>query len=175
MDSPLLACFDPLALDMLREFLPEGAQFDVVALLERANANYPAVACYTIPDFTPGLFSLDPRDIKKFGDEEEDFDYSEGEQAVSESGDRAPAFPFVALDSGTMIFADVARLAKLITQLTWEEYDRSLGDDAVLPRIVEAIGGPYFAVIVADSRLGMPLDGDGTYTFAPARLRRVRD
>jgi hypothetical protein len=41
----------------------------------------------------PGLFTLDPRDIKKFGDEEEDFDYSAGEEAVSEPGDKAPAFP----------------------------------------------------------------------------------
>ena len=77
MDSPLLACFDPLALDMLGELLRVGASMDVPALLERANAHHPAVACFTIPDFQPGLYTLDPHDIKKFGDEEEDFDYNE--------------------------------------------------------------------------------------------------
>jgi len=170
MDSPLLACIDPLALDLLPDLLPEGASFDVARLLERANANHPAIACYTVPDFRPGAYTLDPRDIKKFGDEDEDFDYSEGEEA---SGDKTTDFLFVAVDSGTLIFADVAHLSKLATLLTWEQYDRSLGDDTVFPEIIERLGGPYFAVIVSDGRLGMQFDGDGTYTIAPACLRRV--
>jgi hypothetical protein len=37
MDSPFLACFDPLALDMLGELLPEGASMEVPALLEREH------------------------------------------------------------------------------------------------------------------------------------------
>src|SRR6516162_2348410 len=91
MDSPLLACFDPLALDMLGELLPLGAPMDVADLLERANANNGSVACLTIPDFRPGLYTLDPRDIKKFGAEDEGFDYSEAEQ---ETGDEAPDYLF---------------------------------------------------------------------------------
>jgi hypothetical protein len=53
MDSPLLACFDRLALDMLGDLLRSGTAFDVAELLARANANHPAVACFTIPDFRP--------------------------------------------------------------------------------------------------------------------------
>src|SRR6516165_3533497 len=125
MDSPLLVCFDPIALDMLGESLQPGTPFDVGGLLERANANHPAVACFTIPDFRPGSYTLNPRDIRKFGDDDEDLDYSEGEL---EPGDTAPEFRFVAVDSGTLIFVDLAHLPKLVTLLTWEQYDRFLGD-----------------------------------------------
>jgi hypothetical protein len=170
IDSPLLACFDPLALDMLGDMLRPGVPFDIAELLERANANHPAVACLTIPDFRPGLYALDPRDIRKFGDKDDDFDYSEGEQ---EAGDKAPDYPWVAVDSGTLIFADVAHLVKLVPLLTWQQYDRSLGDDTILPGIVERLGGLYFAVVVSDCRLGMEFDGDGTYSVSPGRLRRV--
>jgi hypothetical protein len=175
MDTPLLAGFDPVALDMLRELLPAaGVPFDVVGLLERANAAYPAIACYTIPEFRPGFFTLDPRDLKKFGDEDDTFDYGDGEQAVVEVAGKAQGFPFAAVDSGTLIFADVGHLPSLVGLLTWEQYDRSLEDDTVLPRIVEGLGGQYFAVIVSDSRLGMQFDGDGTYTIAPGAVKRVR-
>lgn len=169
MDSPLLACFDPLALDLLGELLPTGAPMNVPLFLERANANNANLACFTIPDFRPGLFTLDPCDIKKFGDEEEVLDYGERE---SETDDEAPDYLFAGVDSGTLIFADVAHLPKLAKLLTWEQYDRSLGDDTILPAIVERLGGPFFAVVVSDSRLGMQFDGDGTYTVAPASLRR---
>jgi hypothetical protein len=173
MDSPLLACFDPVALDVLRDLLLAAAPFDMAAILEQANANYPAMACYTIPDFRPGLFTLDPRDIKKFGDEDEDFDYG-GEQAESDPDNTEPSYAFAAVDSGTLILADVARLPKLVTLLTWEEYDKALGGDGVFPRITEGLGGPYFAVIVSDSRLGMQFDGDGTYTVLVRSIQPVR-
>jgi hypothetical protein len=38
----------------------------------------------------------------------------------------------------------------------------------ILPAIVERLGGPHFAVVVSDSRLGMQFDGDGTYTVSAA-------
>jgi hypothetical protein len=172
MDSPLLACFDPLALDMLGDVLRPGTPFDIGELLERANANHSAVACFTIPDFRPGLFTLDPRDIKKFGDEDDDIDYGEGEQ---EAGDKAPDYLWAAVDSGTLIFADVAHLPKLVTLLTWEQYDSSLGDDTILPAIVERLGGPYFAVVESDSRLKMQFDGDGIYTVPASSVKLVCD
>jgi hypothetical protein len=171
MDSPLLACFDPPALDLLGDMLRPGAPFDIAALLERANANHPAVACFTIADFRPGLYTFDPRDIKKFGDEDDDFSYGEGEQGA---GDQAPDYLWVAVDSGTLIFADFGRLPKLVTLLTWEQYDRSLGDGTILPAIVEELGGPHFAVVVSDSRLGIQFDGDGTYTVPAGFVKLVR-
>src|SRR5258707_9958783 len=83
LDSPLLACFDPLALDMIRDYLSQNSALKVDELLERVNIYHPAMSCFTIPDFRPGMYILDPRDIQRFGDEEQDFDYGEGEQAES--------------------------------------------------------------------------------------------
>src|SRR2546421_12010744 len=100
LDSPLLACFDPLALDLIRALLPRDGHLDVGGLLERVNGNYPAMSCYTIADFRPGMYTLDPRDIKKFGDEEQEFDYSAADQTERESADKTASFPFVAVDSG---------------------------------------------------------------------------
>jgi hypothetical protein len=171
LDSPLLVYFDPIALDMLRELLPADIPLDLVGLLERANATYPAVACYTIPDFHSGVFTLDPHDIRKFGDEEDDFDYGEGEQRASEPPN-APAFPFAAVDSGTLLFADVAHLPKMATLLSREQQkDCSLADVAVWPQIIEGLGGPYFAVIVSNSSVGMQFDGDGVYTISVGCVR----
>jgi hypothetical protein len=171
MDSALLACFDPLALDMLGDVLRPGTPFNIGELLERMNANHSSMACFTIPDFRPGLSTLDPRDIKKFGDEDDDIGYNEGDQ---KAGDETPDYLWASVDSGTLMFADVAHLPKLATLLTWEQYDRSLGDDSILPAIVERLGGPHFAVVVSDSRLGMQFDGDGTYTIPANSLKLVR-
>jgi hypothetical protein len=44
LDSPLLACFDPLALDMIRDSLPADTPLEVGGLLERVNVNYPTIA-----------------------------------------------------------------------------------------------------------------------------------
>jgi len=175
MDSPLLACFDPLALDMLGEMLQPGTPLDVVGLLERANANHPALACFTIPDFRPGLYTLDPHDIKKFGDEDEEFDYGD-EEVKRVPPDRESSYPFAAVDSGALVVADVGQLPKLVRLLTWEQYDLSLQDqgDAVFAKIVEALGGPYFAVIHGGCMPRMEFDGDGTYTIPVGRLKRVR-
>ena len=67
MDSPLLASFDPIALDLIRDLLPADSHLDILSLLERVNVNHPAMSCYTIPDFRPGTYTLDPRHIQKFG------------------------------------------------------------------------------------------------------------
>jgi hypothetical protein len=174
MDSPLLACFDPFALDMLGEILRQGTPVNVVGLLERANANHPALACFTIPDFQPGLYTLDPQDIEKFGDEDEEFDYGD-EEGKPASADSVPSYPFAAVDSGALIVADIGHLSELVGLLTWEQYDLSLQaqGDAVLGKIVAALGGPYFAVIHGGCMPGMEFDGDGTYTIPVGRLKRV--
>jgi hypothetical protein len=171
LDSPLLACFDPLALDMICESLQPDGHLDVGALLERVAVSFAAMSCYTVEDFQPGFYKLDPRDIQKFGDEEHDFDFSEGEHAETEPVDKSTSFPFVAVDSGALIIADVAHLPKLVTLLTWEQYDLGLQDDAVFVKIIEALGGPYFAVIYGGCMPGMEFDGDGTYTIPPGCVR----
>ena len=87
-----------------------------------------------------------------------------------------PSYPFAAVDSKALIVADIAQLPNLVRFLTWEKYDLSLQDqgDAVIGMIVEALGGPYFAVIHGGCMPGMEFDGDGTYTIPVGRLKRVR-
>jgi hypothetical protein len=172
MDSPLLACFDPLALDLLGELLPPGIPFDVLGLLERANSHQPTLACFTIPDFQPGVYTLDPRDIRKFGDEDEEFDY-DAEEMEPELTGTAPSYPFAAVDSGALIIADVRHLPTLVGLLTWEQYDRCLQDGALFGTIVEELDGPYFAIVHGGCMPGMEFDGDGTYTIPVRRLSRV--
>lgn len=72
LDSPLLAYCGPLALDRIRDLSPADTPLEVGGLLERINADFPAMGCYTIHDFRPGMYTLDPRDLQKFGDEDED-------------------------------------------------------------------------------------------------------
>ncbi len=159
---------------MIRDSLPPDGHLDVGALLERVTVSFPAMSCYRIEDFRPGFYTLDPRDIQKLGDEEQDFDYSEGEHAVTEPVDNATSFPFAAVDSGALIVADVAHLPKLVTLLTWEQYDLALQDDAVFANIIEALGGAYFAVIHGGCMPGMEFDGDGTYTIPPGCVKPSR-
>jgi hypothetical protein len=156
LDSPLLACFDPLALDMIHDFAPPGMLLDVAVLLKRMNAHHSAMACYTIPHFHPGLFTLDPHDIKKFGDEDEDFDYGEAEEQQAEAGDKSSSCPWVGVDSGTLIVADLAHLPEFGKVLTWETYDLALQHEEVFGEIVHALGGPFFAVMHGSC---LPRDG----------------
>ena len=60
--------------------------------------------------------------------------------------------------------------------LTWEQYDRTAQDqgDAVLAKIVEGLGGAYFAIIHGGCMPGMEFDVDGTYTIPVDRLKWVR-
>ena len=68
-------------------------------MLERVTLNFPAMSRYTIQGFRPGFYTLDPLDIQKFGDERQEFEYSEREQAETEPVDKAKSFPFAAVDS----------------------------------------------------------------------------
>jgi hypothetical protein len=174
MDSPLLAFLDPLFLDLIRDSLPPDGHLDFGTLLERVTAKFAAMSCYTVEDFRPGFYTLDPHDIQKFGNEEDDFDYGEGEQAETEPVDEAKSYPFAAVDSGALIVADVSRLPKLATLFTWEQYDLGLQDDAVFTNIIEALGGPYFALIHGGCMPGMAFDGGGIYTLPPGCVRPSR-
>src|SRR5262245_35151862 len=173
LDSPLLACFDPLALDMLHDLATPATPLDVAVLLERMNAHHSAIACYTIPDFQPGMFTLDPHDIRTFGDEDEDFDYGDAEEQEAAGGDKSSAYPWVGVDSATLIVADVAHLPELAKLLTWEKYDLALQNEEVFGDIVDALGGPFFAVMHGSCLPGMEFDGDGTYTIPVSSVRRV--
>jgi hypothetical protein len=171
LKSPLVALFDPLALDLIRELTQPETPFSVVEFLSRANSRYSAIACFEIADFRPGFYSLDPRDIKKFSDEDDDFDYESRELPETNAPDTVSSFPFAAVDSGALVIADIAYIAVLAGVMTWEEYDRGLEDESVFGSITNKLGGPYFALIQGGCDLGIDFDGDGTYTIPRGALK----
>jgi hypothetical protein len=174
LDSPLLLCFDPLCLAGIRDLLaswPTNAPIDVGLLLERVNNQHPAMSCYRIANFQPGLYSLDPRDIHKFGDEEPDLDYDGVQEDELGAAEVEVSFPFVSVDSGALILVDFGHMSKLVNLFGWDQYDLALQDDTVFSKISEALGGPYFAVIHGASVHGMQFDGDGTYTIKAGAVR----
>jgi hypothetical protein len=177
LDSPYLLGMDPLGLEMVRELtasLPIGGSENLAILLQRANANFPALSCYQVGDFQPGMYWLDPRDIRKFGDEDDNFDYEGGEEAESDSANLPESFPFVSVDSGSLIFADFVHFARLVDLLTWEKYDLALQGKEVFEEIIEALGGPYFTLIQSGCVPGMEFDGDGSYTIKAGTVRPFR-
>ena len=149
MDSPLLVFFDPMLLDGLRDLLPPGIPVDVAGVLDRANADFPAMACHTIPNFRVGVFTLDPCDIRKFGYEDEDLDYGEESQTHAEPDNAALSFPWAAVDSGALVLVDATHLADLVHLVSWEQYNLGLDDQTIFGRIADVLGGDYFAVVLA--------------------------
>lgn len=188
LDSPLVFCFDPSCLDLLLKFLTPGSgktTIDPGDLLERINGfTADSVSCYAVSDFQPGVYTLHPRDIRKFGDEDDEFDYGEepkddiepadvAEDEI-EPADVATSYPFFSVDSATMMLVDSSRLAQLVELLNWDKFDEGLGDSVVFAEISDAVGGPYFAIIGSASQTGIEFDGDGVYTIRPEAIRAVR-
>ena len=174
LDSAILVCMDPLALEMVRDelaSLPPHSRTDI--LLRRANEHHPAMSCYHIPDFRPGLYVLDPRDIHKFGDDES-IDYDGPNDDEPDLCAPPDSYPFVAVDSGTLVFADFSHLSRLVELFTWEQYDLAMRDVGVFGQIVHALGGPYFAIVVGQCLPGMDFDGDGVYTIDPGAVKLSR-
>jgi hypothetical protein len=169
LDSPLVVCFDPIALDFVRgqlASLPANARTDAGEVLQCLNENNAAISCYLIPNFQPGIFSLDPCDILKFGSEDD-----EGYDEDIESAVRAESYRYVGVDSAALVFVDFDHIARLVELLNCDQYELALRGEPVFDRITEALGGPYFAVVLGGSRRGVEFDGDGTYTIKAGGIR----
>ncbi len=177
LESPFVVAMDPIALQATRdEFssLPIDAQSDPGALLERLNVRYPSMSCYRVPEFEPGLFVLDPHDIQRFGDEDDDFDYDQDMQEERPPFEDSARFPFVAVDSGTLIFVDFAHLSQVLELLAGDQYDRILRFEAEFEELTALLGGPYFALILAAGSPQMHFDGDGVYSVTPNAIKPTK-
>jgi hypothetical protein len=79
------------------------------------------------------------------------------------------------VDSGTVVVIDIAALEKVARALTWDRYDALLqsppGDDSALEALNREVGGPWFAIVLADA--GAAFSGDGAFALRAASLRRV--
>jgi hypothetical protein len=174
LESPVVVSFDPLGIDVIRDELgnlPPNARTDIALFLERVNSNFPLMGSYEVVDFKPGNYTLDPRDIKKFGDEDDGLDY----EGLDEVGQEPPGHPFFSVDSGTAMIVGFSHLPRFVDLLTWESYDLALQDDKAFIRTVReltnSLGGPFFALISGVDMPGMEFDGDGTYTLKAGALR----
>ena len=180
MDSPFLLLVDPLALDWVRDQLAaikETERINVGEVVSRINENTSVMACIEIDDFQPGTFRLDPRDILKFGRDEDGLDYEDVGGELAEPEDGSPSYPLVSVDSGALVAVDFAHLVQLAAFLSWERYDLTLrkGGDQVFEEITKDMGGPYFALIHACAGREMEFDGDGLYTLRPGCIRPAPD
>jgi hypothetical protein len=144
---------------------------NIATVLWRVNGSLSVMSCHKIADFRPGIYSLDPGDIRKFGDEE-DFSYDEEAKEESDPTIDPMSYQFTGTDSGSLVVVDFTHLFKVSELLVWEKYDLALrGDDSVFANIVESLGGPCFAVIDSGGKPGMDFDGDGTYTIKAGAVK----
>lgn len=177
MDLPILLVFDPVCLDGIHDLLaswPANSPIELTQLIERLNVRHSAVGCYEISDFQPGMYELDPRDIHKFGDDEDDLDFDDAREDESGAADDEVVLPLVAVDSGALIIVDFCHLAEVMAVLDWEKYDLGLQDETNFDRISEKLGGPFFALIQGGGSPDMDFDGDGMYTLEAGSVRPVR-
>lgn len=173
-DSPHLVVFDPLALDCLRQHLLEMREQPpretLLELLDKIEL-YSPFAYFHIPDFSPGLYQLQVSDICKFGSEK-DLPDEEWERLGSDPDDIDPdGLRWFGVDSGTIVIVDFDHLRKLTELLTWQQ--ASEGDNSVFLGIANALGGPYFALIMSPGE-PFEFDGDGTYTLQKGAFKPIR-
>ena len=148
LSSPFLVLVDPLVLS--------GVAPELQRLRSRPVSERPAalsrlsttlrIGVHVVENFRPGLIQLRPADLERVAD--------------SRSDSRV-----VDVDSGTIVFVDLAHLPDVATVFTWERYDQALraprddfsGFNAMLPNPQR----PAFAVL--SGNVGTAFEGDGAY------------
>jgi len=155
LNSPHVAVFDPMMLDVLREEeVARGSAPDVLAAAaQRVACREPAFACVTLYPFQPGLFQFDPDQLETAG------------ASADVEADT------VVVDSGALFIADVMALPRIAAILSWEKYDEMLqaGGNAVIEALIDQLGDPCFAIIHADAE--RTFRGDGRYRVRRDALR----
>lgn len=175
LDSPLVVCFDPsyaeFVYDEMSAMTPDS-RANIRTVLWRMNGSLSVMSCCVIADFRPGLFTLDPCHIRKFGADDEDFSFDEEGKDEDDPTIDPTSYQFVGTDSATLIMVDFAHSFDFCRLFRWEKYDQALrGDDNVFANINVALGGPYFALVSAVGMPGMDFDGDGTFTIKAGAIK----
>jgi hypothetical protein len=175
LESPLVVCFDPCCAEFVLEemsAMTPDSRANIRTVLWRMNGSFSVMSCFLIADFHPGLFTLDPCDIRKFGDDDEDFSYDELEKEEDDPTIDPTSYQFAGTDSATLILVDFARLFDFVSLFRWENYDLSCrGDNSVFANINGGLGTPCFALVSAGGLPDMECDGDGTFTINAGAIR----
>ena len=141
---------DPLALDGLSEELAKFGELPQSEQLSRLGALGEHGLRIGVHDLgaggVPGIYQLS---LESF-----------------EAVDANPADPGVFdVDTGTVIVIDLVALSAVARALTWDRYEAFLqapaDDDSILAEINSEVGGPRFAIVMADA--GSPFNGDGAF------------
>lgn len=155
--SRYVAVFDPLMLDVFRdEEVSRDADAEILAAAaQRLAAREPAFACIPIIPFTPGPHAFDPDQLQPL------------------DGSSPDGVDAVAVDSGSLIIADVAALPRMAGLMDWDVYEQLLGPNSeqVIERLMEQLGGPVFALVHGDAERRFA--GDGTYRVPAACVQSV--
>lgn len=174
LDSPLIVFFDPSYIDVIRDELseiPPERSGDIRTVLWRMNGSLSQLGCMAVTDFRPGMYRLDPRGIRKFGDEDDDLSFDEEAKAEDDPTIDPAKYQFAGTDSAAFVFVDFACIREFVRVFEWEKWDRVLrGDDSIIPQINDSLGGPHFAIVSGGTMNGMEFDGDGTYTIMPGAI-----
>ena len=147
LTSPCIVLIDPLALDGLRTQLQKVGQVPLVEQrrLLREQSQPLRIGLHDVTNFRPGVFRVSVADFER--------------------ADDSPDPGTVDIDSGTMVLADLAHLARVAQVLTWKRYDLALrapsGDDTAFMAMRSELGGPFCAVLSASGDTAF--DGDGAF------------
>jgi hypothetical protein len=152
LSSPDLVALDPLVLDALSDELRRIGDSPAEERRERlAGVVGPLkIGLLRVAAFAPGVYQIACDDLQRLPD----------------AGSEADTFE---VDTGAVVFIDLAYLAPLAAALTWDRYDQALqgpvGDDGAWLALCDEIGGPYFGVLFADA--DRAFSGDGAYRLRP--------
>jgi hypothetical protein len=160
VESGHIVLIDPLALDGLAEQLAAAGTLPLPELLSRLQSlgqEGLRIGLRPLDDATPGIYEIG---LDSF----EAADHGDADPDVFET------------DSGAVVIIDGGALSAVGRALTWDRYDAllqaSLNDDSVLTEIIEAVGGPRFAIVSADA--DRSFSGDGAYRLRPDGLVLAR-
>ena len=154
MESPLLVMMDPQLLDNLRDDLIglDGQSLididrKVMAFILSQEEGYARPGYLKITNFSPGPYRVVIS------------------QLVSIEIEGAIPGSFV-VDTGGLILLDSSHISQVAKHLDWETYDGICGDDVTVESVVDAVGGPFFAIAHG-------FGGDGHYVLPSTAVQKV--
>ena len=157
--SPSLVLIDPMALDGLGADLKRISQMSrdkQQAGIRALSTRGLRIGLTDVPAFHSGSYELDVQSFESADPDVPDPDIFE-------------------VDSGSVVVIDLTALKQVADAFTWGQYDAFLkstpGDNSVIESLNRSVGGPRFAILLADG--DSPFSGDGAFRLRVELLRRV--
>ena len=158
LSSSSVVLIESLALDGLRQQLQslEGRPPTEQRRLLTSLSKPLRIGVHELANFRPGFYSLSLDDFEPAGATDRDARIAD-------------------VDSGALVVADLAHLARVASVLTWERYDKALqapqGDYAEFQAVQRDLGRSFFAIL--HGSVGRGFEGDGAYRLRAGGLTRI--